>query len=167
MRPTSRRRFTLGIGLAMIMTAVLVTPALGAKPSKMVISLDVAADEAAFTRLLTKECRVPIVADFEGTVTVHVFTDREGNFVREIDKYQIRDTFTNTETGEVVEIHDVGPDIFFFNKQGEFMLALTGRAVTGSGVIGRTLVNLDTGEVIRMSGKVLGDAIANICAALG
>jgi hypothetical protein len=45
-----------------------------------------------------------------------------------------------------------------------------GRSITGSGVIGRTVINLDTGEVDwngRLVGdEVLGDFTAPICRAL-
>ena len=45
-------------------------------------------------------------------------------------------------------------------------IAITGHSTTGSGVIGRTVVDLDTGEIISSNGKVLGDFFTKLCAAL-
>ena len=42
-------------------------------------------------------------------------------------------------------------------------MAITGRSLTGSGVIGRTLVNLDTGEVVQESGRVVGSIVEQVC----
>jgi hypothetical protein len=152
------------IGLTLgALVALSATPALGGTPSREVISLDDPAAEAFWSAELTAACDAPIVADFEGTVTVHVFTDRNGDFKREIDKYWIRDTFTNTDTGASILLKDVGPDIIFFGKDGALYVAVTGRSLTGSGVIGRTLVNLDTGEVVRESGRVVGSIFDQIC----
>ena len=78
------------------LVALVATPALAAKPIRDVISLDDPDAEAFWSAALTAACGAPIVADFEGTVTVHLFTDRTGEFKREIDKYWARDTFTNT-----------------------------------------------------------------------
>ena len=146
-----------------LLLLAVASPVAAAKPSKEVISLDNPEDEAFFSALLTEECGVPVEADFEGTVTVHTFTDRDGDFKREIAKFWIRDTFTNTETGASVLLRDVGPDILFFGKDGALYVAITGRSLTGSGVIGRTLINLDTGEVIRESGKFVGSIADQVC----
>ncbi len=65
--------------------------------------------------------------------------------------------------------HDVGPDIEYI-RNGVHYIAAVGRSITGSGVIGRTVINLDTGEVDwngRLVGdEVLGDFTVPICRAL-
>ena len=152
----------IGVAVAALM-ALAATPSLAGKPSREVISLDDPQAEAFWSAELTAACGAPIVADFEGTVTSHGFTDRNGDFKRQIDKYWIRDTFTNTETGASVLLRDVGPDIVFFGNDGALYVAITGRSLTGSGVIGRTLLNLDTGEVIRESGRVVGSIADQVC----
>ena len=156
------RRVVLSLLVAIIATLVA-SPALAAKPIREVFSLDDAAAEAFWSAELTTACGAPIVADFEGTVTIHVFMDRHGEFKREIDKYWARDTFTNTETGASVLLKDIGPDIFFSGRNGDLYVAVTGRSLTGSGVIGRTLINLDAGEVIRESGRVVGSLADQVC----
>ena len=156
-------RRSLLLLMAGLLSLALATPAFAAKPSKEVFSLDDPAAEAFYSALLSGACGVPVKADFEGTVTVHVFTDRHGDFKREIDKYWIRDTFTNTETGATVLLRDVGPDIIWVGRDGNTYIALTGRSLTGSGVIGRTVFNFDTGELLSQAGKEVGSIIDQVC----
>ncbi len=157
-----KRSALLALTIAALV-AMLATPSLAAKPIREVISLDDPLAEAFWSAELTAACGAPIVADFEGTLTVHVLTDRNGDFKREIDKYWARDTFTNTDTGASTLLKDVGPDIVFIGRDGALYVAITGRSLTGSGVIGRTLVNLDTGEVVRESGRVVGSVADQVC----
>lgn len=156
-------RRTLRLAAAALISLALATPAMAAKPHREVISLDDPEAEAFYGALLSDACGVPVEADFEGTVTVHVFSDRHGNFKREIDKYWIRDRFTNTDTGATVLLRDVGPDIYWIGRDGATYIALTGRSLTGSGVIGRTVFNVDTGELISESGKVVGSIVDQVC----
>lgn len=160
---TLEMRRSVLLAVCALVALALASPALAAKPSKEVISLDNPEDEAFYSALLTEECGVPVEADFEGTVTVHVFTDRDGEFKREIDKYWIRDTFTNTETGASVLLRDVGPDIIWVGRDGATYIALTGRSLTGSGVIGRVVFNFDTGELIGEAGKPVGSIADQVC----
>ena len=162
MRIPLKRSASIALIVAALI-ALTATPALAGKPIREVISLDDPGAEAFFSALLSEACDAPIVAQFEGTVTIHEFTDRNGDVKRVIAKYWARDTFTNTETGASVLLKDVGPDIFFIGKDGATYVAITGRSLTGSGVIGRTLVNLDTGEVVRESGRVVGSISDQVC----
>jgi hypothetical protein len=149
--------------MAILLTAVLAAPALAAKPTREVIDIGTPADEAADAAFLTALCGFPITVTTDATVTVHVFTDRHGDFMREIDKYLIRETFTNPASGESVTLHDVGPDLFWFNRDGELLLALVGRSLTGSGYIGRFVLNLDTGETVHVAGKSVGSLEGQVC----
>lgn len=161
-----RQRIFLSLVAAALLSVVLAAPTLGAKPTREVISLDDPDAEAEFSTFISEACGIPIAVDFEGTVTVHVFTNRHGEFTREIDKYWIRDTFTNTATGATILLRDVGPDIIGFNRDGELILAIVGRSITGSGVIGRTVISLDTGEVLHQSGRDVGSFVDQVCDAL-
>ena len=163
MRLVRYKRAAFVAFVAGALVALVATPALAAKPSREVFSLDDPLAEAFWSAELSAACDAPIVADFEGTVTVHQFTDRNGDFKREIDKFWARDTFTNTETGATIVLRDVGPDIYFVGRDGAVYVAIIGRSLTGSGVIGRTLVNLDTGEVVRESGLVVGSLADQVC----
>lgn len=70
---------------------------------------------------------------------------------------------TQMRTGENLVIRDIGPDIIFVDAEGNTWAALTGRSMSGSGVIGRVLINFDTLEIIRSSGKEVGSLADQIC----
>jgi hypothetical protein len=152
--------------LAILLSILVAAPTLGAKPSREVIDIGTPADEAADAAFISELCGFPITVDTEATVTVHIFTSGQGEFTREIDKYIIRETFTNPATGESVTLHDVGPDIVWINRDGEVMLAQIGRSLTGSGYIGRVVTNLDTGETVLVAGKNAGTLEEQICVPL-
>lgn len=145
---------------------LIVAAAFAAKPTREVVSLDDPAIEADLSAFLTAQCGTEIAVDLSGHVIILVFTDRNGDFVRELDVFEIQGTFTNAETGETTTIVDAGPDIVTV-KDDTLFVAITGRSVSGSGVIGRVVVNLETGEAVFVAGKKLGDFGANLCAELG
>jgi hypothetical protein len=118
-------------------------------------------------RYLTDACGTPITVDSDGKVIVIILDKPGSRGVLEIDAYSFRASVTNNATGAIVEIVDAGPDLFKIDpKTGHLLLAITGRSTTGSGVIGRFVIDLDTGEVIAVSGLDTGDWIENLCAAL-
>ncbi|MDP8903788.1 MAG: hypothetical protein M3N29_00470 [Chloroflexota bacterium] len=162
----SKLKLLSSVWLALVLGALLAGPSLAAKPFMETINLDNPDDEAFFSELFSEACGASIAADTWGSLRIKVFTDREGNVTRQINKWFIRIRLTNTETGQSILIKDVGPDIIWLAKNGDLMLAIVGRSVTGSGVIGRVVINLTTGELVSQSGKELGDWIANSCAAL-
>jgi hypothetical protein len=149
-----------------LMSLALAAPALAAKPTREVINLATPEGLAADSEFVTTLCGFDVVASGTGRVIVHVFTDNSGAFRREIDGYLIDETFTNVETGASVTLHDVGPDLVWVGRDGSLYLAITGRSLTGSGNIGRVLVNLDSGETLSISGKDLGSLDVLICEAL-
>jgi hypothetical protein len=99
----------------------------------------------------------------KGWVQVLLFTGAGTKNV-ELDVFHQEITFTNT-AGETFAFLDVGPDRYYLNKQGELVIAITGRS-TGSGVIGHVVINLDTGEVELVAGKEFGTALRLACEAL-
>jgi hypothetical protein len=46
------------------------------------------------------------------------------------------------------------------------VVAVTGRSITGTGVIGRTVINFDTGEIEFQAGNSQGDFFEILCTAL-
>jgi hypothetical protein len=163
--PMHRNRAALAAVGAFVLTATLAAPVLAAKPSKEVVGgtpEELAADSAFLTEL----CGFEVAASGTSRVIVHVFTDSTGAFVREIDGYQIKETLTNVATGASVTLHDVGPDRVWVTRDGTMMLAQIGRSLSGSGYIGRVVVNLDTGEVVSTAGRRVGTLEEVICAPL-
>ncbi len=160
------QRIGLGVVAGTVLAVTMVGAAAAAPPTREVIDLDDPAAEAFWSEALTQECGFEVLADFEGTVTVHTFDRTTGRGKTQIDKYWIRDSFTRVSTGETIILNDVGPDLWSVNADGELQLALTGRSLTGSGVIGRVVINQVTGEVEHMAGKPVGSLAEQVCPAL-
>jgi hypothetical protein len=154
------------IGSALVLVLTLAAPVSAGKPTRETFDLDDPAEEAFWAEVMTEACGVPVAVDFEGSVRVKVWTDKAGGFKREIDKWFIRDTFTNLATGASILLKDVGPDHYWISKDGHLMLAITGRSLTGSGVIGRVVIDLDTGETVHSSGKEVGSMTDQVCGAI-
>ncbi len=160
------QRFLAAWAAAVLLVASSISPLLAAKPDRFIIDLDDAGAEAFYSELLSDACGADVAVDFEGSLTIHVFTDRHGAWKREINKYWIRDTFTNVETGASVLLKDVGPDLYSLSRDGHLIIAITGRSLTGSGVIGRVVIDLDTGEVLHVAGKDAGSIADQVCPAI-
>lgn len=150
---------------AATLMALLTVSALGARPTKETVDLDDPQSEADWSAFMTEACGFPVAVDFEGSVTYHTFVDRHGEWSHAIDKWWVRDRFTNVESGASILLKDVGPDIWRVNAAGQLTIAITGRSLTGSGVIGRVLINLDTGETVS-SGKEVGSIVDQVCPAI-
>lgn len=148
MRPIKR---ALLLSLAMAMFAAL--PASAAEPQKPFVidfndpTLD--AEESAFW---TKVCKLPVTADISGHIIVH--NDNEGALTSLV-VFHI--TVQLTTSDGRYHLVDVGPDIGF-TRDGTPYVAVIGRAITSSGVIGRVLVNLETLETA-VSGRLVGDEL--------
>jgi hypothetical protein len=152
---------------AAVITLALAITATAANPSKTVISFDDPELEAAIAADLTAACGAPIAVDLSGKVEIIVLDKSKQAGAIEIDAYETRGRFTNTATGATATLVDAGPDLFKYDsKTGHVVVAITGRSITGSGVVGRVVVDLDTGEVLSVSGLEKGDFIENLCSEL-
>jgi hypothetical protein len=152
---------------AVLAFGLLVGTAAAAQPTRIFVDLDDPAFEAELAGILTTACGADIAADTRGHVIVLLFAGRKGETRPEIDVFGTHAGFTNLETGATYSLVDVGPDIYSFDRTtGHLTVAVTGRSITGSGVIGRVVVDLDTGEVISVAGNEQGDWVENACAAL-
>lgn len=151
---------------ALALAAVVAVPALAAPPVRETFDLDDPAAEASWSAFLTDACGFPVAVDFAGSVTSHVFLDTSGEWSHQVDKWWIRDRFTNVATGATILLKDVGPDVYRIDRDGHLTIAITGRSLTGSGVIGRVVVDLDTGEVVHMAGREVGSVPDQVCPAI-
>jgi hypothetical protein len=91
------------------------------------------------------------------------FFDQPSNRNVELDVFHSVLTFTNS-AGETFPFHDLGPDLVYFDD-GVLVVALMGR-VGSEGVIGRLVINTNTGAVEFFAGKDIGDVNALACQAL-
>lgn len=131
--------------MTLLLTLVLGSPALAAKPTIISFEGDDAADSAFFTGA----CGFPVTSESAGHVVVHNEKSGATNF---ISNYNIRNRLTS-EHGTYYLV-DAGPDMLK-TKGDTTYLTVTGRSLTFSTVIGRVEINLDTGEVTA-HGRLVG-----------
>ena len=131
-----------------------------AKPDMFVIDVSTPEFEADQEAFFLEACGYPI--DFEGSghIITHVFNDNARLIA--ITNFRLFETFS--ANGKTVVVRpDSGPDRIWVGQDGNVYLAIVGRSVTGSGVIGRTVINLSTGEFVSSNGHELGDFLAMLC----
>jgi hypothetical protein len=134
-----------------------------ARPTIIRIDVSDPAREAGFEADLFEVCGFAIDVEATGHVIVHVFNGHPR--LVEIDNYRMFETFSANGKTLVVR-PDSGPDIIWVGKDGHTYIALTGRSVTGSGVIGRTVFDLTTLELVSSNGRELGDFFEWVCEGL-
>ena len=154
--------------LAVVSVAALVfcAGAAAAKPTQFRVSLDDPGLEAEIAADLTAACGAPIAADTNGFVLVKLFDRKGGGGPIEINVFHLTATFRNLATGATASLLDVGPDRVTVDRDGNVIVAIIGRSLTGSGVIGRVVVDAATGAVLSSSGRAVGDWVENVCAEL-
>jgi hypothetical protein len=110
--------------------------------------------------LPTVECGGGKILDvhLEGWVQVRVFPQPSNRNVQ-LDIFHHVFTFTNS-AGDTFVWNDVGPDHVYLD--GNFLVAVVGRS-GGTGLIGRLVINLDTGEVEFSAGKEIQDIFTLAC----
>ena len=154
-------RRMLSLPLAALLLILLAVPVLGAPPTIISFADDDVADGDFFSLV----CEVEISARSSGHAIFHNETRGANNF---ISNYNIQIWLTS-ENGSY-HLLDAGPDMEH-RRAGTTYFAVTGRSLTFSTVIGRTEVNLDTGETV-FHGNLVGsdvfaeDWYAPICDAL-
>jgi hypothetical protein len=152
--------------LTVVVLALLAAaPASAARPTVFTVSFSDAAIEADYAATLTAACGVPIDVAISGKVVVHEFAGKSP--LVEIDSYSFRLTATNPATGASTIVRDAGPDLIRRDRAtGHLTIAVTGRSTTGTGVIGRVVFDIDTGEVLSVSGNDVGFFTDTVCGAI-
>jgi hypothetical protein len=154
-------RRVLIAALSGALLAVLAAGAtLAAKPNIFVIDVSDPAREAGFEADLLRVCGYPIDVEASGHVIVHEFNGNPR--LVSISNYRMFETFS--ANGKTLTVRpDSGPDVLWFGRDGDLYIALTGRSVTGSGVVGRTVFNLTTLEFVSSRGHELGNFFEWVC----
>lgn len=152
---------------AALLALVVAAPASAAKPERFVI--DIATDpdfEAGTEEFLAFACGFDVEVDARGHIIILLFDRANGNGkVVELDVYNMHQTFTANGRSVTIPV-DAGPDVVFVGADGQLRVAITGHPTGGSGLAGRTVVNLETGEVEQESGHFIGDWVAMVCEGL-
>jgi hypothetical protein len=167
MNSTNRRILTAVLVFAVAMLGA--APMEAAKPFIMKVPVD-------FTDTFS-DCGFTIVDHNEGSFTVHVFFDKNGDPKIEIDTFALKETFTNPANGMSFSTTDAGPSIITFHKDGSLTVADIGLVshvvLKGQGVIaaqvGKVVATFDAdGNLIGITfeaGKH-DELLPAICAAL-
>ena len=157
------RRTSTAAVVALLLSALAAGSVSAARPTVFTIDVSDPAREAGFEADLLAFCGFPIDVAATGHVIVHQF---DGNpRLVEINNYRMFETFS--ANGKTLSVRpDSGPDVVWVGQDGDLYIALTGRSITGSGVIGRTVFNLTTLELVSTNGHDLGDFIAWVCEGL-
>jgi hypothetical protein len=122
---------------AMLLTLAVAGPAAAARPTIISFADDDEADSALFTEL----CGFPVTSLSSGHVIIH--NDANGAATA-IANYQINNWLSSANGS--YHLVDAGPDMRLTRAGVEF-LTISGRSLTGSAVIGRVEINMETGEV--------------------
>ena len=147
------------IGLMLVSLAGI---AHAGKPETTKVDLSIFSE--AESEFASEACGFPIDAEVRGHVITTIFAEGPSPHIA-INRFNIRITYTNLETGETFGLVDAGPDI-----EGDDIVAVVGRSITGSGVIGRVVFDLETGEILFEAGRRVnagfGAYIDGVCEAL-
>ena len=110
------------LGLVAACLALLAaSPVAAGAPTIDHVNIDVVGDPLDE---LSDTCGFDVWVDVTGHFTDHMFTDRDGNDVREVTNYDLLVTY-HSDTGSVFAVN-VGPDRFWFNEDGSFTIQTTG-----------------------------------------
>jgi len=122
-----------------IMTLLAVTPTFAAKPQFQTIEVNTPPTEVA-------QCAgFSVLIEEHGRLKISTHVDKNGNPVKEIVRYHIATTLTNSATGESVFGPNAGIDKVTFNADGSITVASSGRGA----------IQLPNGEVGVFQGRIV------------
>ncbi|HEX5014716.1 MAG TPA: hypothetical protein VFV72_11235 [Candidatus Limnocylindrales bacterium] len=172
-----RRRIALILASALLAVGVAVQPAAAGKPQMERVDIN---DIGSVHEFLTDVCGVDVWIDTTGHAIFRVFTDADGNPVREVNTFAIHRTIYSAN-GSISSV-DVGPDRVMYNADGSIDVWTTGN-IGSLNVPGQGRVYADTGwthihvtfdesgdateEVVDDAGQHWGDNVAVFCDVLG
>ena len=159
------RRFWLAGLVACLLMAISV-PAVAAPRSNENKDVYVFTEEDALAEAAAATAGCGFAIDVTLTGWVQTKTLKAGGGDRQQDSINVFHSDIIYTAGDMsFRIHDVGPDHYYW-LDGVLYVAVTGRSLTGSGVIGHVIINAETGEVVFQAGNDQGFYGANVCAAL-
>ena len=135
----STKRLVLMQILVVTMAMLVAAPTQAAKPLILKVPVD-------FTDTFS-DCGFTIVHHVEGSFTVHVFFDKNGDPATEIDTYALKESFTNPANGMSFSTPNVGPDIITFHKDGSVTVA-------SIGLLSHVVLK-GQGEIVARVGKIV------------
>ena len=159
-----RRLWLMGLVVCLLIGTALPGMAAPVSNENKVVYEFTEADAQAEAAAATAGCGFEIDVDLTGWTQTMIFHAGGGDRQQESITVFHGDA-TYTAGDKTHHIHDVGPDHYYW-VDGILYVALTGRSLTGSGVIGHVIINVETGEVLFQAGNDQGFYGAGVCAAL-
>ncbi|MEO5884740.1 MAG: hypothetical protein ABIQ58_04410 [Candidatus Limnocylindrales bacterium] len=169
------RRTIRILAMAAMGLGLLTSPVSAAKPQTERIVVD----ESFADTFLTDECRVPVTTQITGHITLRLFTDGNGDPVREVNNYALTARYTSASASIVAK--DVGVDRITYLPDGSLIRVVIGNvqsfAAPGKGRVyanvGQTTfhITFDTNgdpifDVIGSHGQHDPDQVSAICSIL-
>ena len=166
------RRIARVIGLGVLGALLITAPVTAGQPdTERVIVDDMFVDD-----FLSAACGVEVNAHVSGHATFRVFTDADGNPIRELNNFAL-DVVWWSENGEI-HAKDVGADRLTFFEDGSLQLIIIGNvrsfSIPGQGRVyadvGRVMIEVDAAgneTVTPLGGQHDPDQLAAICGVLG
>jgi hypothetical protein len=162
---------------ACLLGAVAATAAVAGQPTMERVPID---DVGIHEDFLSDACGFDVWFDGSGHITFRLFTDADGNPLREVNNYAIRVDYYS-EFGALSTV-DIGPDRVTYNADGSITNYITGN-VQPIQAPGEGRVYSDVGwtqllitfpeegdpifEVVSTAGQHWGDSVEVICELLG
>jgi hypothetical protein len=145
---------TASLAAVALVVAVVAPGAWAGKPEMERIDIDV----TFFDEFLSEECGIDVWTTARGLI---VFRSLDGPQLVELTTLNI--ALTATADGNTYRFRDVGADQVRITKDGA-ILSIIGQVPFE--FIGVLKINLDTDEVVHEPGHLVGDRLAEACAAL-
>ena len=170
------RRFVRILGLGLLGSVLIGGPVNAGKP----ITERIQVDETFVDDFLTEACGAEVTAHVTGHVIVRLFTDADGNPVREVNNYGLRNVWTSANGS--LRANDVGVDRVTYLPDGSLLQVVIGNvqsiSIPGQGRVyadvGQTTIHITfdaNGDpiftVLDEHGQHEGDQLEALCSVLG
>jgi len=166
------QRIARAVGLGLLGAALVVAPANAGKPETERVPID----ETFVDEELSNACGVEVNAHVTGHITFRLFTDANGNPVREVNNYATRIHWWSI-SGDI-HAQDVGADRATYLDDGSIVVIIIGSvrsfSIPGQGRVysdvGRSMLVIDANgdpTFTPLGGQHDPDFVAAVCSFLG
>jgi hypothetical protein len=163
MRDTSIRVLFALVLTGLLMAAVPAVAAPASNENKVVFEVT-QEDALAEAEAASDYCKFDIEVTFSGWVQTKVFNAGGGDRQQDgLNVFHLDIVYSSGDRS--YRVLDVGPDHTYV-VDGTLFVAITGRSLTGTGIVGHVVINLDTNEAVFEAGNDRGFYLDGVCAAL-
>ena len=155
------RRSVRVLGLGLLAVLLIAAPVNAGKPQMERIPVD----DLFVDDFLSEVCGAEVTVHFTGHVTFRVFTDADGNPVREVNNYALGGTYSSANGS--LRVRDVGVDRITYLPDGSLIQIIIGN-VRSFSIPGQGRVYADVGRtVLQITFDANGDPIFTVISQQG